>query len=322
VSRRAWALFAAVSLLWGVPYLFIKVAVEDLSPASVVFWRTAVAALVLLPLALRRGAFRGLRPRYRALIVLALVQVVVPFTLISVGEQYIASSLTGLLIALEPAWVALIAAAFVGAERVRGRRVVGLAVGLVGVALLLGVDVGLEWAQLVGAALIIGATISYAAGALLIKQRFSDRPPLGFVTVTLAISAVVMAPAAAFSMPTAVPDMRVIGALLALAIPCTAVGFIVFFDLIAVAGASRAAVITYVTPVVAVAAGVAVLDERITLATLAGLLLILAGSWLATVDRRRRNGGAQTRSGPLESAAGSERSAIGAASDVSAGVRR
>src|SRR5919197_5580648 len=150
MTRRAWLLFTSVSLLWGVPYLFIKVAVAELPPVTVVFVRVAIAALLLWPVAVRRGALRGLRNRLPQLMVLALLEIAIPFLLISMGEQRIASSLTGLLIAALPLFVALLALRFDAAERVRGVRLVGLLLGFSGVAALLGVDVGGDRAQLVG----------------------------------------------------------------------------------------------------------------------------------------------------------------------------
>ncbi|HZD72549.1 MAG TPA: DMT family transporter, partial [Actinomycetota bacterium] len=194
MTRRAWLLFAAVSLLWGVPYLFIKVAVEELPPVTVVFVRVAMAALLLWPVAARRGALRGLRGRLPWLVVIALLEIAVPFTLISVGEQHITSSLTGLLIASLPLFVALLALRFDPAERVGGTRLLGLVVGIGGVAALLGVDIGGNPAQLFGAAMVLLATLSYATSTLVVKHAFSDAPMLGAVTAATLIAAVLLAP--------------------------------------------------------------------------------------------------------------------------------
>jgi drug/metabolite transporter (DMT)-like permease len=281
VTRRAWPLFALMSVVWGVPYLFIKVAVEELDPVVIVFARTFLAALVLLPVALHTGALRGLRRRAGAVLLLSLCEMIGPFLLISFGEQRISSSLTGLLIAALPLLVALLAIRLDVTERVTGSRLIGLLVGIGGVATLLGLDVGGQPSQLLGAAMVLTATVLYAAGSLLIK-RLSDLPPIGVITASLLVTSVALAPGAVATRPRTVPSARVLLALLALAVACTAIAFLAYFALIAIAGASRATVITYVNPSVAVTLGVLILGEPVTAATVAGFLLILAGSWLST----------------------------------------
>jgi drug/metabolite transporter (DMT)-like permease len=282
MSRRAWLLFAAVSLLWGVPYLFIKVAVAELPPVTVVFGRVVLAALLLGPVAARRGALRGLRGRLPWLLLVALLEITVPFLLISIGEQHITSSLTGLLIAALPLFVALLALRFDAAERVGGVRLLGLVVGIGGVAALLGVDIGGDRAQLFGAAMVLLATCCYASSTLVVKHAFSDAPMLGVVTAATMIASVLLAPFAAAFTPARMPSLHVILALLALGALCTAAALTMFFTLIVEAGPSRAAVITYLNPAVAVALGVAVLGEPLTVAIVAGFVLIIAGSWLST----------------------------------------
>ncbi len=282
MTRRAWLLFAAVSLLWGVPYLFIKVAVAELPPVTVVFVRVALAALLLWPVAVRRGALRGLRRRLPQLVVLSLLEITVPFLLISIGEQRIASSLAGLLIAALPLFVALLALRFDTAERVSGLRLLGLLLGLGGVAALLGIDVGGDKAQLFGAAVVLLATFSYAASTLVVKRVFSGAPMLGVVTVATTIAAVLLAPVVVAVTPARLPSLPVALALAGLGVLCTAAALLAYFALIVEAGPSRAAVVTYLNPAVAVALGVAVLDEPLTVAVIAGFLLIIAGSWLST----------------------------------------
>jgi drug/metabolite transporter (DMT)-like permease len=282
MTRRAWLLFAAVSLLWGVPYLFIKVAVAELPPVTVVFARVALAALLLWPVAVRRGALRGLRRRLPWLLVVALLEIAVPFLLISIGEQHVTSSLTGLLIASLPLFVALLALRFDAAERVGGLRLLGLVVGIGGVAALLGVDIGGDRTQLFGAAMVLLATCCYAASTLVVKHAFSDAPMLGVVTAATLIATVLLAPFTIAFTPARVPSTHVILALLALGALCTAAALTMFFTLIVEAGPSRAAVITYLNPAVAVALGVAILGEPLTVAIVAGFVLIIAGSWLST----------------------------------------
>jgi drug/metabolite transporter (DMT)-like permease len=282
MTRRAWLQFAAVSLLWGVPYLFIKVAVAELPPVSVVFARVATAALLLGPVAARRGALRGLRRRLPQLLVLSLLEITIPFLLISMGEQRIASSLTGLLIAALPLFVALLALRFDRAERVGGLRLLGLLVGIGGVAALLGIDLGGDRSQLLGGAMVLLATLCYAASTLVVKRAFAEVPMLGVVAVATAISSLLLAPFALALTPARLPSLHVALALLSLGVLCTAAALLLYFALIVEAGPSRAAVITYLNPAVAVALGVAVLGEPLTGAIVAGFLLIIAGSWLST----------------------------------------
>jgi drug/metabolite transporter (DMT)-like permease len=282
MTRRAWLLFATVSLLWGVPYLFIKVAVAEVPPVTVVFVRVALAAALLAPVAARRGALRGLRGRLLPLVVLSLTEITVPFLLISMGEQRITSSLAGLLIAAMPLFVALLALRFDAAERVSGSRLLGLLLGIGGVAVLLGVDLGGDLRQVVGGAMVLLATLCYASSTLLVKRFFSDVPMLGVVTVATAIASLLLAPFALALTPTRLPSPSVVLALVALGVLCTAAGLLSYFALIVEAGPSRAAVITYLNPAVAVALGVAILGEPLTGGIIAGFLLILVGSWLST----------------------------------------
>jgi drug/metabolite transporter (DMT)-like permease len=287
VTRRAWALFAVMAVLWGVPYFFIKIAVAELPPVTLVAARTAIAAAVLLPVALWRGDLLGLRGRLAAVVGLMLLEVTLPFLLISAGEQRIASSLTGLLIASVPMMIALLALRFDASERVGRLQVLGLCLGLAGVAAILGLDVGRDPAQLLGAAMVLLAALLYALGALLVKHAFSDVSPLGPATAALALNTVLLAPFALASAPHRVPSPQVVLALLGLGVLCTAVAFLVYFALIVEAGAGRAAVITYVNPAIAVALGVIVLGERLTPVTVAGFVLVIAGSWLSTRGPRQ-----------------------------------
>lgn len=298
MSRRAWVLFAAVSLLWGVPYLLIKVAVEELPPVTVVFTRVLLAALVLWPVAARSRAFRGLRRLAPQLALLALTEITFPFLLISIGEQHIASSLTGLLIASMPLFVALLALRLDRAERVSGVRLLGLLVGIGGVAALLGVDLGGDRTALFGAAMVLLATLSYATSTFVVKRFFGGVQMLGVVTVATMIASVVLAPFAIVATPAHIPSVHVILALLALGLLCTAAALTLFFTLIVEAGPSRAAVITYVNPAIAVALGVIVLGEPLTLAIVGGFVLIIAGSWLST--RPSAPASERERVGPTE----------------------
>ncbi|HEX2128980.1 MAG TPA: DMT family transporter [Solirubrobacterales bacterium] len=316
MSPRAWAMFAAVSLIWGVPYLFIKIAVDGGAHPVLVAWgRVAIGAAVLLPIAWRMGAFRGLRSRLGPLVAFAAVECAVPWWLIPVGEQHVSSSLTAILIASLPLLIAILALRFDPEEQVRGLRLVGLFVGLAGVVLLLGIDVAGQPDELFGAGAILLATVCYAVGPMIVKRHFSDVNPIGPVALALGLGALMLAPAGIASVPGSEATGGALASIVVLGVACSAVALMLFFALITEVGPSRASVITYVNPAVAVILGVALLDESLGAAAIAGLLLIIAGSWLSTggrrppglaaiVTRRRRTGEAALGAGPAEARAG------------------
>jgi len=281
MSTRAWTLFAAVSVLWGIPYLFIKLAVEDLSPVMVAWGRIAVAFAILLPYAIHKGALRGLGPHWKALLIYSVVEIVFPWPLIGFGEQRVSSGLAAILIAAVPLVVALLAIRFDQAERAHGSRLVGLVVGFAGVVVLLGLDVAGRPGELLGAAAILLAAIGYAIGPMIIKHRFADLDAVGPITASMGVSMLVLAPFALAS-PLDSPGTDAILSVLVLGVVCSAIAFLAFFALITTVGPGKATIITYVNPVVAVALGVVLLDESPGPSAIAGLLLILAGSWLST----------------------------------------
>ena len=283
MTPRGWAAFAAVSVVWGIPYLFIKIAVDHgATPSFVAFGRVALATLVLLPVALHSGALRGLRERWRPLVAFAAVEIAVPFPLIAYGETYVSSSLAAILIATLPLTIALLALRFEPAERVDRARFIGLLAGLAGVVLLLGVDVAGSADELLGSGAILLAVVGYAIGPLIVKRSLADTNPLGPVVAALAISTLMLAPFAVIDAPGETPDAGALWSIAALGVASTALAFLFYFTLIAEVGPSRASVITYVNPVVAVVLGVLLLDESLTVAAIAGLALILAGSRVAT----------------------------------------
>jgi len=283
VTARAWLLFAAVSVVWGIPYFFIKVAVEAGVPPGFVAWsRVALGAAVLLPVAWRRGALRGLGGRWRAVAAYAACEVALPFLLIAAGEQRVASSLAAILIASMPLMVALLSPE----DRPTGLRLVGLVVGFGGVVALLGLDVAGRAGELLGAVLILVATLCYATATIIVNRGLADLDPLGPIAASLALTTLGLVPAVALAPPGGVPSAEALGALAVLGFVCTALGLVLFFRLIVAAGPSRASVITYVNPLVAVVLGVVVLDERVGAMSLVGLLAILGGSWLSTRGRR------------------------------------
>lgn len=286
MSARAWAAFGAVSVLWGIPYLFIKVAVDDGVPPAFLAWvRVVLGAAVLLTLAWHGGLLSSLRGRWRWLAVFAVVEITVPFPLIAAGELHVSSSLAAILIAAAPLFVAVLALRFDATERVTEERLAGLMIGLGGVVALVGIDVAGNADELVAAAAILISALCYAIGPMILKRHLADLDPRASMAAALAIAALVLAPAAALDPPSEVPSGSAVVALVVLGIFCTAAAFAIYAALVAEVGAGRALVITYVAPVVAVALGVAILGEQLGAGAIAGLLLILAGSWLSTDGR-------------------------------------
>jgi len=285
VSTRGWTLFAAVSVIWGMPYLFIKIAVDEISPSLVAWSRLALAAAVLLPIAWKLGALRGLRERWRILTVFAAVEMAVPWPLLGFGEVHISSSLAAILVATVPLFVALLATRFDHSERPTVTRLVGMLIGLAGVVALVGIDIGGKGDELLGALAILLVAFLYAIGPMIVKRRLSDVDPLGPVAASLGIAALLVTPFALVSLPDSTPSADTFASIAVLGLLCSALAFLLFFRLIAEIGPGRATVITYINPVVALALGVVVLDESITTGVVVGLLLILAGSWLSTDGR-------------------------------------
>jgi drug/metabolite transporter (DMT)-like permease len=280
VSRRGWVLFTTMSIIWGVPYLLIKVADGGVVVPVLVFARVAIGAAVLLPIAIRRGQIRVLAGHWRWLAAFAVVEIMVPWALLSDAERHLSSSMSGLLIASVPIIGLVLARVTGGPERLTVVRWAGLLAGLGGVALLAGPRVlgGGAWPITE----VLLTALCYATGPLIANRKLGGLPGLGMTAVCLGAAAIVYAPAAALTWPARLPSAAVLGSLAGLGLVCTALAFVLFFQLIAEAGPARATVITYLNPAVAVALGVSVLGEPLTLAIVAAFVLILSGSVLAT----------------------------------------
>ncbi len=280
MSARGWALFAAMAVIWGIPYLFIKIAVAELSPATLVLVRTALGAALLLPVAAARGDLRALRPHWPVVLLYTAVEVAAPWFLLSDAERRISSSLAGLLIAGVPLVGVLLMWLTGGDDRPDMRGVVGLVLGFVGVALVVGLDVAAD--DLVAVAEVGLVVVGYATGALIISRGLQDVPTAGVVTASLAATALLYVPLGVAQWPRSMPSIAAVGSVAVLGIVCTAIAFLVFFALIREVGAVRATVITYFNPVVAVILGVVLLREPFTVGIALGFTMILAGSLVAT----------------------------------------
>jgi drug/metabolite transporter (DMT)-like permease len=273
--------------MWGIPYLLIKVAVDDGVPPAFLAWvRVTIGALVLVLLSWRAGLLATVRGRWRWLVAFATIEIVGPFPLIAAGEQHVDSSVAAIIIASAPLFVALLAVRFDASERVGGLRLAGLVIGLAGVAALVGVDVAGEADELLGAGFVLLAALGYAIAPMILKRTLADLDPRVSMGISLTIAALLLTPAAAIGPPSEMPSAAALGALAVLGLVCTALTLVVYGSLIAEVGAGRALVVTYINPVVALALGVAFLDERPGVGSLAGLVLILFGSWLTTRSGR------------------------------------
>jgi len=279
VTRRETLLFVALCILWGVPYFFIRIAVMDLSPAVIVFGRTAIGALVLLPVALRRGELLPAVRRFSPLLAYTVAEMGIPWFLLSTAEVRLPSSVSGLLIAAVPAVGTLIALA-AGFERPDARRVAGLVVGLGGVGAMLGL--GMPGASPMALAEVALVVIGYSLGPQIVARYLNEVPQLGVVTASLILCALGYAPFALTELPARAPAALPVASVVVLGVICTAVAFVVAFALIASIGPVRTTAVTYVNPAIAVIMGVMLLGERLTLGMGVGFALILFGSYLTT----------------------------------------
>jgi drug/metabolite transporter (DMT)-like permease len=280
VSRRAALLFLSLGLVWGIPYLLIKVAVDELSPAQLVLGRTALAALILMPAAVARGAVRPLLPRWPWLVLFTAVEIAVPWVFLGSAETRLPSSTTGLLIAAVPLAGVVIAFATGRAERLGPIAWVGMGLGIAGVAALVGLDVG---GSDLGAVAEVGVVVvGYAAGPAILARPLRGLPGIGIMASALTLTAAFYVPVVLLTdgVPGRLPSFNVVASVLTLAVVCTAAAFMLLFALVNEVGPVRATTITYLNPAVAVVAGALVLGEQVTVWTLVGFVLVVTGSYL------------------------------------------
>jgi len=312
-------MFAAMGVIWGMPYLLIKIAVGGVSVPVLVLARVAIGTALLLPVAVRRRQFAALRGAWGWLAVFAVVEIVMPWFALAEAERGISSSLTGLLIAAVPIMVAVLSLMLRGGDRLSTIRWIGLFIGLAGVALLAGpklVGAGATVGSARSVAEVLFVALCYATGPLIMKAKLSQVPPIVMTAASLALATVVYAPLAALSWPAAMPSAKVLVAIAGLALVCTAAAFLIFFSLIGEVGPARASVITYINPAIAVALGVSILGERVTPVMLAAFVTILIGSVLATRPARRAAAAPAASASALASAAGSAGASVATEASV------
>lgn len=301
MTRRGLVLFALMSVIWGIPYLFIRVAVAEITPATLVFWRTAIATAILLPIALARVDLRPILARWRWVVAFSVIEIAVPWVMLGSAEQHLSSSLAGLLIAGVPLVGSAFALATGGADRLGRTGLVGLLVGFVGVAAIVGGDFAAsDMTALLQVAVVV---VGYAVGPAILSRRLGGLPSLGVMALSLVLCAVVFVPIAIVQWPQVMPSTDVLASVAILAVVCTAAAFIVFAALIGEIGPVRATVITYVNPAVAAVLGVLVLHETFTVPMAVGFALVILGSSLATRTSRAVPGRSPTRAEPAFSPA-------------------
>ena len=280
MSGRPLALFLAMSVIWGIPYLFIRIAVAEVSPAFLVLARTGVASVILLPIALVTLDLRPIVARWRWVAAFAAIEIAIPWVLLGSAEQRVSSSLAALIIAAVPLVGVVIAILSGRSEHLGATGLLGLLIGILGVAAIAGGDFGTtDPIAFVELGIV---AVCYAAGPVILARRLSDLPTIGVMALSLGLTCLVYVPIGALQWPAAVPSPAVIGSIVTLGVVCTAIAFLVFAALIEAVGPVRATVITYVNPAVAAVLGVVVLNETLTPAMILGFVLVTVGSVLAT----------------------------------------
>jgi drug/metabolite transporter (DMT)-like permease len=302
VTRRGLALFAALGIAWGIPYLFIKVAVEELSPEMVVLARSALAAILLLPLVFARREVGPVLRRWKPMLAYTVFEIVIPWYFLSSAEQKLPSSTAGLLLAAVPLAGVGVAVAMGRPAHLTALNWSGIALGMLGVAALVGLDV--TGSDLVAVGEMAFVVVGYAVGPAILARWMPDLPGIGVTALSLAGTAVVYVPFVLLvgSWPSAWPSGKVVASVVVLAVVCSALAFVLMVALIGEIGPVKATAITYVNPAVAILAGVLVLDERITVWTIVGFVLVLGGSFLVTRQRAE----SIAPEGPEEAAAAAE----------------
>lgn len=282
MSKTGWSRFAIVGFIWGVPYLFLKIAVEEISPAVVVLGRVAIGAAILLPIALRKKVFFIPRKYWPFVLLYTVTELVGPWYLITAAEQKISSGIAGLLVATVPIWAAILASIFGDKTVWHAGRLFGLIAGFIGVIAVVGIESLSGRQDIVAIGMVLLAAMGYAYAINMINRRIPEVPGLGLNTWAMILTSIVFLPFAIRSWPTQTPSFKAIGSVAVLGIFCTAIAFIIFFRLIAEVGPPRASLVTYLNTAVAVLLGVVILQEPFTLGIAIGLPLVLVGSYFAS----------------------------------------
>ncbi len=282
MNLRTLLLFALLCVFWGIPYFFIKLALVDISPACVAWGRITLGALVLIPVAWKQGTLGPALEHKAAIVTFAVIELVIPFSLIAFAERALSSSLTGVLIATLPLIVVVIAPLFGIRESLSRRRLLGLLLGFIGVVVLLGFDSIRGTAQWLAVGALAIAVLGYAAGPLVVQRYLKGVDEISSVALSLGVASVLLLPLAVATRPHTLPSALSLGSMAILGFVSTAAALLLYFYVIHAAGAARASVVAYISPAIAAVLGMVVLHEHIGLGLAVGLALILLGSGLGS----------------------------------------
>ena len=289
MSRKALALFLAVGVIWGTPYFFIAVALEHFHTVSIVFLRVFLGTIVLLPIVIKKGLLKKTLKAWPWVLAFAVLEMVGPWWLITEAERAVSSSLAGLLITTVPFVAAFLVGLLGDRSAWHPKTVLGLVVGFAGVLSLVGIDVISGEVSLTPVVMILAAAVGYAVAPIVANRTPGDVPTLGVIGVSLTMVSVIYLPFAVFTLPAdiaAAPSLEAWVSVAVLGFMCSALAFVIFFDLIREIGPARASLITYVNLAVAMVLGVMFLAEPLTLGMLVGFPLVVLGSYLASRQRQ------------------------------------
>lgn len=282
MSRKGWLLFSLVGLLWGVPYFFMKIAVEELSTPMIVFARLLIGAALLVPLAMREGTLKKAFGYGRYILAYAVLEMVIPWTLITSSQRELSSGVVALLVATVPIWATFFAHHTGDSTAAHRIRIFGIVVGLVGISLIVGIESISDFGNLVDLTKVLIASVSYAWAVNMITRKAVGVSGLAINGIAMTFSAFIFAPFAFASRPTSMPSLEVTLATLGLGILCSGMAFWIFFVVLEEIGPARASLVVYPNTAVAVILGILILSEPITLAIIIGLPLVLVGSYFAS----------------------------------------
>ena len=281
MSRRHWFLFITVGLLWGMPYLLLKVSVEELSVPVIVCSRTFIGALVLVPIALRQNTLLPALKKYHYVLLYAVLELFIPWLLITSAEQKITSGLAGLLVATVPIWTTVIASVKGDKTVWHKKRLGGLLIGFIGVLLVVGIESIRSDQNPLAILMILVASLSYATAVATVTATIPEIDPIAINGLAMISAAIFFLPFALFALPDQMPTAHVIASQITLGLLPTAMAFILFFELMRDVGPARASLVTYLNTAFAVVLGVLILHEPLTLGIVVGLPLVLIGSYFA-----------------------------------------
>ena len=282
MSRKGWALFALVGVLWGVPYLFMKVAVEELSTPVIVFSRLLIGAVVLVPLAFYEKTLRPALKYWKYIALYAIAEMVIPWSLITNAQKDLSSGVVALLVATVPIWATLFAHHTGDSTAAHRTRIFGIALGLIGIVFLVGFESLNDVGNIRALIQVLIASASYAFAVNMVTRKAPETSGVAINGIAIALSTVIFAPFAFTHLPSQMPSSKAILATIGLGVICTALAFWVFFIVLKEIGAARASLVVYPNTAVAVVLGILLLDEQLTLAIAIGLPMVLLGSYFAS----------------------------------------